>query len=749
MTAARTPSAPTLSVLVLADDHPSHASTVRDHVNALRRLSRHRVYVYNPWGTDRSRGLRIDDFDVVVIHYSLYVLSDLYLPGDLRIQIEAFDGLTIQFIQDDYRQVEEMRAMMRRLGVNVLFTLVPERELERVWPETELPALRKLTTYAGFVPEDALRHPAPPLVDRPVDVGYRGRELPYWLGILGQEKVWIAQGFLERAAATDLRCDIGWRESDRIYGQSWYQWLSSCRATLGTESGASITDFDGSLQRRVEAHLRRHPDADFWSVHRELLAQYEGNVRMNVISPRIFEAAALRTALVLFPGEYSGVVEPDRHYVALEKDFSNFDDVVARLRDLEALEEMTTRAWTEIACDERYSLRALVRQFDAVIDELGSECAQRPARLSYRVAQVARPLAAALKPSRRRARVVAGHGRGTRDRVASGVALTRVVATDPAVLRFFLKAAIHERRRPSDLAADLARLAHLRRAPRRRLMPGEGFDIVPELENGRLVLRAVTVAQQIERIDPREFHANGRIRSIVWDHGAVARRFNAPLTRSHWVSIPIDTDETPETYEFAVLSSLRPSLARELGDLFEPLLEPTYVDPSSMPAPPDGLALAFYVLRHVDYYAPKAVAALKLVAERPHLRALARVALADAAVRRSRGTRTVVTELVKLALLEKARRGELDGGTPTSVHFEEGALVFRTAPGERTSVDLASVPPAAVARIIWDHSELGPELTVPSAPSFAVGTRGVLDFVAVAELLRRHPRRTWRALMLG
>ena len=35
--------------------------------------------------------------------------------------------------------------------------------------------------------------------DRQLDVAYRGRTLPYWLGLLGQDKVRIAAGFLDRA----------------------------------------------------------------------------------------------------------------------------------------------------------------------------------------------------------------------------------------------------------------------------------------------------------------------------------------------------------------------------------------------------------------------------------------------------------------------------------------------------------------------------------------------------------------------
>ena len=120
----------------------------------------------------------------------------------------------------------------------------------------------------------------------------------------------IGRDFLTRASSTDLRCDISWTEAERIYGDAWYRFLSSSRATLGTESGASIVDFDGSLQARTDAYLRTHPGATFEEVEAEILAPFEGNAVIEAVSPRVFEAAAVGTGMVNFPGRYSAVIEP-------------------------------------------------------------------------------------------------------------------------------------------------------------------------------------------------------------------------------------------------------------------------------------------------------------------------------------------------------------------------------------------------------------------------------------------------------
>jgi len=284
-----------------------------------------------------------------------------------------------------------MAAMMRYLGINVLFTLYPEDKIAKVWDQTRLPNVAVFTTLAGYVPDSLLNLETTPIATRPIDIGYRGRALPYWLGRLGQEKVWIAQGVLERAPYYGLCCDIGWLEEDRIYGEQWNVFIRSCKAMLGTESGASITDFDGSIQARVNEYMTSHPDADFFAVQRAVLMPYENNLVINVISPRMFEAIALRTALIMFPGHYSGLLQPWVHYIPLEKDFSNMDQVVEKLRDLEYLQTITQRAYTDLVASGHYSYRRFIQEFDRIIEEqMQGRLVRRSTKFRYWLAQLER-----------------------------------------------------------------------------------------------------------------------------------------------------------------------------------------------------------------------------------------------------------------------------------------------------------------------------------------------------------------------
>src|SRR5215213_2369504 len=435
------------AVLLLCWTTRAEAQNVAEHIHALETRSRHDVRTFNPVDrADAAAVLDLDEFDVVVVHYTIVATMDRYLPPVLREKIAAFRGLKVQFIQDEYRWIDAVTARLRKLGIDVLFTCVPKSELSKVYGD-RVPGLRTIPTLPGYVSDELAGRQTPPIADRTIDVGYRGRTLPYWLGKLGHEKVEIGDGFAARAADYGLVCDISSAEGDRIYGDAWYRFIGSCKATLGTESGASIGDYDGAVEAAVKDYLVRRPDASFEEVHRALLEPHEGNVVINTVSSRIFEAAALRTAMILFEGDYSGALQPGTHYIPLERDFSNIGDVARRLRDLPFLEALTERTHADLVASGRYSLDRLVAQFDDIVDEA-------PAR-----ARAAKP---AYERARRRSaasgRQVVSRLRRTAGRLAQPIAMGAVVAGDTDVRR------LAARHRSGALFRDLWRIAALRRA---------------------------------------------------------------------------------------------------------------------------------------------------------------------------------------------------------------------------------------------------------------------------------------------
>ena len=354
------------NVLLLYDDlYSMHVRAITEHIEAFQRYGGNQITLvpatgHIPGVDDVEGVIDFNAFDALVIHYSVRVSVEEHLSSGMAKAIAAYDGPKLLFVQDEYENTETARQWIERLDIDTVFTSVPLDQLEKVYARSRFQKTDFVATLTGYVPEDlSIDSYVVPLADRHTMIGYRGRRLPHHYGLLGQEKIRIGVEVRERAIKSGLTVDIEVDDAHRIYGKDWYRFLGSCRATLGTESGANVFDEDGELKRLAI----QHSSLSFDEFADRYLGPYEGKVRMNQISPKIFEAIRLRTALILFEGSYSGVVEPDVHYISLRKDFSNFDEVVEKISSLDYLHTLTERAYRDIIESGRWSYRAFAEDF--------------------------------------------------------------------------------------------------------------------------------------------------------------------------------------------------------------------------------------------------------------------------------------------------------------------------------------------------------------------------------------------------
>jgi hypothetical protein len=99
----------------------------------------------------------------------------------------------------------------------------------------------------------------------------------------------------------------------------------------------------------------------------------EDRIALAQISPRIFEAIALRTLCILYEGSYSRILIPWRHYIPLKKDQSNIAEVIAALKNDALVAKIIADAYAEIALNERYSYRSFIARFDAELVRVARE----------------------------------------------------------------------------------------------------------------------------------------------------------------------------------------------------------------------------------------------------------------------------------------------------------------------------------------------------------------------------------------
>jgi hypothetical protein len=178
-------------VLVLYDHNWLHVNTIAHYLESFHRYSEFAVsYVssFAPCAFD------LDYFDAVVIHYSVKVCYPGHLSRSFEKALRRYHGVKVLFLQDEYEATDAACRAIADLGIGIVFTCVPAEFVERVYPRDRCGDVEFVQVLTGYVPTDIdTVGPIQPIRQRPLLIGYRGRNNGFWYGDLYQEKVTIGR----------------------------------------------------------------------------------------------------------------------------------------------------------------------------------------------------------------------------------------------------------------------------------------------------------------------------------------------------------------------------------------------------------------------------------------------------------------------------------------------------------------------------------------------------------------------------
>jgi hypothetical protein len=235
--------------------------------------------------------------------------------------------------------------------------------------------------------------------ERRYDIGVRAaRYLPH-LG--DDDRNRLMQWFADRGSGLGLNVEIS---DERLDRDGWSGYLNQCRGTVSTEAGTWFLERDDatvnaireyvfskrkSLVVRNDSALRSLGHKMPWWLkslvrramkkgplrHEALLNEqldydeifgrfFAGREKpphySKCISSRHFDAAGTKTCQIMFRGRFNDILKPNEHYLALEPDFSNIDDVLARFRDPVKRQSVVDAAFDLVCSEHTYEHR--VRQ---------------------------------------------------------------------------------------------------------------------------------------------------------------------------------------------------------------------------------------------------------------------------------------------------------------------------------------------------------------------------------------------------
>lgn len=353
------------NVAILYDESSNKIFTIKNYLDMFERYSANRVkYIGIHEEIDN-----LLSYDAVIVFYSVRVCERGFLPEKTERGIKSFTGKKLLFIQDDYDNTEETRKFIKRNRIDAVLSVVPYSYINKAYPLKRFRNTFFFSILTGYISDEMKEYTSMPIASRDIHIGYRGRELGWWYGNLGREKLMIGAGVKKRVKQyDDIKEDVEWDDAHRIGAEGWLDWLSSLKTTLATQSGSNIFDEKQLIKRNVLRIQRFFPSITYEHVHKLLMSRVEGRIKTETVSPKMFEAIALKTVLIMFEGNYSdGLLKPNIHFIPLKKDFSNFEQVVEKVRDDAFLQSFADNAYNDIMGRYELTYKWLIGYADRIL----------------------------------------------------------------------------------------------------------------------------------------------------------------------------------------------------------------------------------------------------------------------------------------------------------------------------------------------------------------------------------------------
>ncbi|MCC6146930.1 MAG: glycosyltransferase [Anaerolineaceae bacterium] len=258
-------------------------------------------------------------------------------------------GKTILFIGNEYDLLDQKIHFIQEAGVEYIGSQLPEATAR--WLYAECVNSKVLPMPHALNPR--LYHPGDGQ-KRPIELGFRGARYPLFIG--DTERNDLLDDFERGASAWGLNIDFGYKTIRR---GNWAEFLRSCKAVIGAEAGTYYLDKRGHAITSARRYQHNHPRARLKEIKEQFFNPLTNYISGKCISSRHFEPIGAKACQVLLEGNYNGILNADEHYIKINKDKSNIEDVIRRLRDEEYRRQIVERAYEHILQNHTYAHRVL------------------------------------------------------------------------------------------------------------------------------------------------------------------------------------------------------------------------------------------------------------------------------------------------------------------------------------------------------------------------------------------------------
>lgn len=369
-----------------------------DWLEALQKYPESESYVFDITKRNETESFResIQDFDFIITLHSL--LGDgLTWMEKIAPLLNDRKGTLLSFVGNEVNlpgsRLSEKRALLEKIAPDYIATQLLLEAGEYLFSdiaEKSVLAIPHALNPNAFSAETARK-------ERPIDIGVRtARYLPH-LGDNDRNR--ISDYFTENADSLGLLVDISDVRENRA---GWARFLNSSKGTVSTEAGSWYIEKDdrtveeirqwmleGSPSGRVisdnslairlysrlpefakyplkllknmgavQLELANAQQLAFDEVYDKFFKNYaKPKIHGKCISSRHFDAIGTKTVQIMFPGRYNDILQPDVHYLELDPDFANVDEVLRKYKDEEYSSKIANDAYELVREAHTYETR--------------------------------------------------------------------------------------------------------------------------------------------------------------------------------------------------------------------------------------------------------------------------------------------------------------------------------------------------------------------------------------------------------
>lgn len=315
-------------------------------------------------------------FDVVIFHYSCMELRGSGKHWDNFVYLmtsiwKEYPCRKIIMVQDDYTRTQGIWDLAIGIRADKIYTVMRECNHHILYPKSKIGNIEVKTVLTGYVEESYINKISlQNHRQRKYDVVYRANKLPYVYGKHGQLKHELALYFNEHLKDSGLVYDLAGTDGNKgaVLGDNWLEFLASSRMTVGCLGGSGFADITGEYRERAKEYTASHTHATYEETKAACFPDVEENLA-GVISPRIFDAAITKTCQILVGEDYQGILIPDVDYIVLNSDFSNINEVIEKMKDIDYCEEIANNCYEHIVKSQKYSYEKFAKW---LINDIGN-----------------------------------------------------------------------------------------------------------------------------------------------------------------------------------------------------------------------------------------------------------------------------------------------------------------------------------------------------------------------------------------